>query len=118
MDQDPMIGYFGGQSAESGTSISLRTPVINIYNENTLWAEVTYWVPNTMALTGEEKNVHLNVILTYQDVPVTLEPEQAENGGAVESIGPTPMPGRWTPWRTARSSGISLKTLTMRTRTI
>ena len=87
MDQDPMIGYFGGQSAESGTSISLRTPVINIYNENTLWAEVTYWVPNTMALTGEEKNVHLNVILTYQDVPVTLEPEQAENGGAVEDEG-------------------------------
>lgn len=87
MDQDPMIGYFGGQSAESGTSISLRTPVINIYNENTLWAEVTYWVPNTMALTGEEKNVHLNVTLTYQDVPVTLEPEQAENGGAVEDEG-------------------------------
>lgn len=87
MDQDPMIGYFGGQSAESGTSISLRTPVINIYNENTLWAEVTYWVPNTMALTGEEKNVRLNVTLTYQDVPVTLEPEQAENGGAVEDEG-------------------------------
>ena len=59
MNQDPMIGYFGGQSAESGTSISLRTPVINIYNENTLWAEVTYWVPNTMALTGEEKKLSI-----------------------------------------------------------
>ena len=32
MENSPMIGYYGGESAESGSTISLRTPVINIYN--------------------------------------------------------------------------------------
>lgn len=72
MNQDPMIGYFGGQSAESGTSISLRTPVINIYNENTLWAEVTYWVPQTLILMGEDANVNLEVTLAYQGTSIAL----------------------------------------------
>lgn len=78
MDSDPMIGYYGGESAESGSTISLRTPVINIYNENTLRAEVTYWVPRTLASTSEADNVDLAVTLNYQGVELPLEPENAE----------------------------------------
>ncbi len=48
MKNDPMIGYYGGEAADSGTAMALRTPVINIYNEETLEVEVTYWVPSSL----------------------------------------------------------------------
>ena len=73
MDRKPMVGYYGGESAESGTTISLRTPVINIYNEDTLRVEVTYWVPRTLHTMGEDDHVKLDVTLTYQEQTTTLE---------------------------------------------
>ena len=79
MNRKPMVGYYGGEAAESGTTISLRTPVINIYNEDTLRVEVTYWVPRTLDTMGEASNVKLDVTLTYQGNTVTLEKREAEN---------------------------------------
>lgn len=78
MNRKPMVGYYGGESAESGTTISLRTPVINIYNEDTLRVEVTYWVPRTLHTMGEADNVELDVTLTYQEQPLALD-EMADN---------------------------------------
>lgn len=78
MNRKPMVGYYGGESAESGTTISLRTPVINIYNEDTLRVEVTYWVPRTLHTMGEADNVELDVTLTYQEQPLTLD-QMADN---------------------------------------
>ena len=78
MDHRPMIGYYGGEPSKNGTAISLRTPVINIYNENTLRAEVTYWLPRTLAMINEDKNVKLNVTLHYQDQELTLDQADAE----------------------------------------
>ena len=77
MDSDPMIGYYGGESAQSGTTISLRTPVINIRNGNDLKAEVTYWVPRTLAM-GAGNTVDLEVDLTYGSVTIPLEQGEAE----------------------------------------
>lgn len=79
MDREPMVGYYGGEAAESGTTISLRTPVINIYNEDTLRAEVTYWLPRTLHTMGEESNVKLDVTLTYQGNTIMLEQTEAED---------------------------------------
>lgn len=73
MNRKPMVGYYGGESAESGTTISLRTPVINIYNEDTLRVEVTYWVPRTLHTMGEADNVELDVTLTYQEQSLALD---------------------------------------------
>lgn len=72
MDSDPMIGYYGGETAESGTAISLRTPVINIENSDTLKVQVTYWLPRSLAMTAEANNVTLDVDLTYGEHTVTL----------------------------------------------
>lgn len=83
MNRSPMVGYYGGESAESGTSISLRTPVINIYNEDTLRAEVTYWVPRTLEIMHETEYVQLDVKLTYQGIELDLKNIDAE-----ESITP------------------------------
>lgn len=79
MNRKPMVGYYGGESAESGTTISLRTPVINIYNEDTLKAEVTYWLPRTLYTMGEERNVKLDVTLSYQGNSVALVQSEAED---------------------------------------
>lgn len=73
MDSDPMIGYYGGKPAQRGATLSLRTPVINIYNEDTLRAEVTYWVPRTLDMIGGAGDVALNVVLSYQDAALTLD---------------------------------------------
>lgn len=71
MSRNPMVGYYGGESAESGSTISLRTPVINISNKDTLQVDVTYWVPR--ALLGDLSNVKLDVTLTYQTETIPLE---------------------------------------------
>lgn len=84
MDRKPMVGYYGGESAESGTTISLRTPVINIYNEDTLRVEVTYWVPRTLYTMGEDGNVNLDVTLTYQGWTAQLRQTEAEDFFDVE----------------------------------
>ena len=73
MDSRPMIGYYGGEAAESGTTLSLRTPVINIRNDNELKVEVTYWVPRILQTIGQAGNVELDVKLTYQGKEVTLD---------------------------------------------
>lgn len=73
MDSRPMIGYYGGEAAESGTTLSLRTPVINIYNDNELKVEVTYWVPRILQTIGQAGNVKLDVKLTYQGSVKTLD---------------------------------------------
>lgn len=78
MHSRPMIGYYGGRSAESSTTISLRTPVINIYNENTLRAEITYWVPRTLSMIGEADNVKLNVSLDYRGHKLNLKQADAD----------------------------------------
>lgn len=77
-NSDPMIGYYGGEAAQSGTTLSLRTPVINIYNENTLRAEVTYWVPRTLAMSGDADDVTLEVKLRYQEQEITLLQNDAD----------------------------------------
>lgn len=73
MDNRPMIGYYGGEAAESGTTLSLRTPVINIRNDNELKVEVTYWVPRILQTIGQAGNVKLDVKLTYQGSVKTLD---------------------------------------------
>ena len=73
MDSRPMIGYYGGEAAESGTTLSLRTPVINIRNDNELKVEVTYWVPRILQTIGQAGNVKLDVKLTYQGSVKTLD---------------------------------------------
>lgn len=85
-NRKPMVGYYGGESAESGTTISLRTPVINIYNEDTLRVEVTYWVPRTLQTMGEERNVELDVTLTYQDYSAQLSQMEAEEYSDTEGV--------------------------------
>lgn len=77
MDSRPMIGYYGGEAAESGTTISLRTPVINIYNDNELKVEVTYWVPRTLTMIGEGNDVSLTVELAYQEETIPLNLAEA-----------------------------------------
>lgn len=78
MNSKPMIGYYGGESAKSDTAISLRTPVINIYNENTLWAEVVYWIPRSLHMTGEANHVQLTATLNYQGENRVLQLADAE----------------------------------------
>ncbi len=79
MEQSPMIGYYGGDPSESATAISLRTPIINIYNEDTLRAEVTYWLPRTLVMIQEDKNVKLDVTLQYQGQEITLKQTDAQD---------------------------------------
>lgn len=79
MRSNPMIGYYGGYSAESGSTLSLRTPVINIYNENTLRVEITHWIPRTLISVGQADNVTLNVTLDYQGQTLTLSQDDAES---------------------------------------
>lgn len=79
MNNKPMIGYYGGDSAESGNSLSLRTPVINIYNEDVLRAEVTYWIPRSLSVINSgsagmpEGGVKLDVNLLYEGKEIPLE---------------------------------------------
>ena len=84
MDAEPMIGYYGGESAESGSTISLRTPVINIYNENTLRLEITYWVPRTLAMMEEGEHIALDVTLEYQGQSLLLDLGWAEKTSSPE----------------------------------
>lgn len=79
MNHKPMIGYYGGDSAESGNSLSLRTPVVNIYNEDVLRAEVTYWIPRTLDVINSgnaevpKGGVKLDVELSYEGKKIPLK---------------------------------------------
>ena len=75
MKSRPMIGYYGGESAESGTALSLRTPVIQITNDNDLQVQVTHWVPRALQMIGQADQVSLDVELEYQGqkIPLTLD---------------------------------------------
>lgn len=95
MDSDPMIGYYGGEAAESGTAISLRTPVINIENGDTLKAEVTYWLPRSLAMTAEADHVALEVELTYGAHTVTL-PQSSDNREQESSVAYIAYTYTWT----------------------
>lgn len=77
MKSRPMIGYYGGESAKGGDTISLRTPVIEISNTNTLTATVKYWVPRSLAMNGGIDKVVLDVKLNYQDTEFILSNSDA-----------------------------------------
>lgn len=74
MKSRPMIGHYGGESAESGTALSLRTPVIQITNDNDLQVQVTHWVPRTLQMLGQADQVSLEVELEYQGQKILLTP--------------------------------------------
>ena len=86
MENSPMIGYYGGESAESGSTISLRTPVINIYNEDTLRAEVTYWIPRLLYTMGQEEQVTIQIKLNYQGNEIILDESNAQKNDKQEGI--------------------------------
>ncbi len=77
MKSKPMIGYYGGESANSGNTVSLRTPVINIYNENKLQVEVKYWIPRSLYDINESHNINLLVKLNYQGKEIDLRKDMA-----------------------------------------
>lgn len=70
MRQTPMVGYYGGEAAAGGDAVTLRTPVINIMNEETLRAEITWWIPQT--LRGEKEDIRMIVTLDYGGESVVL----------------------------------------------
>lgn len=70
MNQKPMIGYYGSGTIEKEDIGALRTPVIQIINEDTLTVEVTYRIPPTMA-----SQVSLAVDLEYQGQTISLTEE-------------------------------------------
>lgn len=90
MASRPMVGYYGGAAAESGTTISLRTPVINIHNDNTLRVEITYWVPRSLTM-GADHTVDLTVELSYQGqtVPLPLSEEDHVTSSEVAYVAHT-----------------------------
>lgn len=71
MKLSPMTGYYGGDSAQGGSTIALRTPVIRIYNEDELKAEVTWWVPRS--LSAELDKINLAMTLRYQGNEIKLD---------------------------------------------
>lgn len=74
----PMIGYYGGIFAESGDTIALRTPVINIINGDDLNVEITYWIPRTLEAIGVSDDIKLTTNVLYSDkLPVTLDDNKA-----------------------------------------
>ncbi len=77
MKSKPMIGYYGGEAAKGSDTISLRTPVIEISNTNTLTATVKYWVPRSLAMNGGIDKVVLDVKLNYQGTEFTLSNSDA-----------------------------------------
>lgn len=78
MNNKPMIGYYSGIFAESGATIALRTPVINIYNTDDLKVEIIYWVPITLQLIGVSDDIKLDASLDYQSNHITLDPADSE----------------------------------------
>lgn len=103
MNHKPMIGYYGGDSAESGNSLSLRTPVINIYNEDVLRAEVTYWVPRSLSLINPGSaetplgGVKLDVTLLYEgrEIPLELPLEPSDKVEREETLEYTAVKYTW-----------------------
>lgn len=82
MRAKPMIGYYGGEPADSASSLTLNTPVITIHNEETLWVEVTYWVPQRLSSNASE--VTLAVTVDYKGSKAELSSGEltATNKGA------------------------------------
>lgn len=82
MKAKPMIGYYGGEPADSASSLTLNTPVITIHNEETLWVEVTYWVPQRLSSNASE--VTLAVTVDYKGSKAKLSSGEltATNKGA------------------------------------
>lgn len=76
MKASPKIGYYGGEAAQSGTAITLRTPLIRIINEETLTAEVTYWIPRTLS-SDLQNQIELKTELSYEGAVVPLTPQGA-----------------------------------------
>lgn len=77
MNNDPMIGYYGSLSAESGATIPLTPPTVSFYNENSLRVEVTYGVPRLLILQGEDDNIQLEVTLTCGGKTIDLPLEDS-----------------------------------------
>ena len=77
MNNDPMIGYYGSLSAESGATIPLTPPTVSFYNENSLRVEVTYGVPQLLIFQGEDDNIQLEVTLTCGSETIDLPLEDS-----------------------------------------
>ena len=59
----PMVGWYSAKAAEAGGASYLAAPEINIINEDTLRAEITWSVPKEM--TDPLADAHLKVTVTY-----------------------------------------------------
>lgn len=70
MKNNPMIGYYGSQTAANGNIGALFTPVIEIINREKLILNVSYRVPNSLA-----DETSLQVELAYGDCSIPLELE-------------------------------------------
>lgn len=72
MRMEPMVGYYGGGTAENAKDDALGTPIVIIKNEETLTAEITYAVLPSMA----DKAV-LTAVLTYDGCEIDISPDPA-----------------------------------------
>lgn len=68
MQMKPMVGYYGGGTAENARDGALDVPTVTIRNEETLTAEITYTALPSMA----DKNMALEVKLIYGDCEVDI----------------------------------------------
>jgi len=70
MNNEPMLGYYGGENAGSLTYDPLEEPQVEviIHNEEVLWVEVKFTVPEDMTDLISERKVEL----TYGDKNITL----------------------------------------------
>ena len=60
---EPMTGWYSGDPGEDGDAVTLQPPDIIIYNEDTLRAEIRWWVPRV--LSDRENDITLKVSVTY-----------------------------------------------------
>lgn len=70
MGREPMLGYYGGGKADGSTTSKLHTPGVTvlIHNEEELWVEVAFLVPEDAADASVQKSVKL----TYGGVEIDL----------------------------------------------
>ena len=72
MRMEPMVGYYGGGTAENAKDDALGTPIVTIKNEETLTAEITYAVLPSVA-----DKTALTVKLAYDGCEADISPDPA-----------------------------------------
>ncbi len=80
MSNNPIIGYYGGETAQNSSTGALYTPIITIDNKEELTLKVSYSVPITAASA-----TNLSVTLSYggKNIELVLENENLNyNNGA------------------------------------